>query len=92
MFTDSANQMLYRFDTIAGGTTGALKSDSSAKTIEVLPVTSSYPAQFNYALDAMWHGVVVTFDGTTPIYQTSDESGLWILVEYPPTITVTAES
>ena len=35
MFTDTANQMLYRFDTIAGNTTGALKSDYSAKTIEV---------------------------------------------------------
>jgi hypothetical protein len=94
MFTDSANQMLYRFDTIAGHTTGALKTDTSARTIEFLPVTSSYPARFNYALDVMWYGAVVTFDGTTPIYklQGSTPTGLWITGEYPPTITVTAES
>ena len=94
MFTDSANQMLYRFDSIAGHTTGALKTDTSAspRTIEFLPVTSSYPAQFNYALDVIWYGAVVTFDGTTPIYQNSNNGGLWILAEYPPTITVTAES
>lgn len=92
MFTDSANQMLYRFDTIAGNTTGALKSNFSAKTIEVLPVTPSYSAQFQYALDVMWYGAVVTFDGTTPIYQNSNNGGLWILAEYPPTIKVTAET
>jgi hypothetical protein len=92
MFTDSANQMLYRFDNIAGHNTGAIKTDTNAKTIELSPVTSSYPAQFNYALDVMWKGAVVTFDGTTPIYRASDRSGLWILAEYPPTVTVTAET
>lgn len=92
MFTDSANQMLYRFDSIAGHTTGTLKTDTNARTIEFLPVTSSYPAQFNYALDVIWYGAVVTFDGTTPIYQNSNNGGLWILAEYPPTITVTAET
>jgi hypothetical protein len=94
MFTDSANQMLYRFDSIAEGATGALRTNSysNPKTIEFLPVTSSYSAQFTYPLDVTWHGAVVSFDDTTPIYQTSDQSGLWILVEYPPTITVTAES
>jgi hypothetical protein len=94
MFTDSANQLLYRFDSIAGHATGALRTNaySSPRTIELLPVTSSYPAEFEYPLDITWHGAVVTFDGTTPIYQTSDESGLWILAEYPPTITITAKS
>jgi hypothetical protein len=91
MFTDSANQMLYRFDTIAGDTTGALKSDYGAKSIEVRPVNPSDPATFQYALDVMWHGAVATFDNTTPIYA-SDQSGLWMLVEYPPIITVTAET
>jgi hypothetical protein len=94
MFTDSANQQLYRFDSIAEGATGALRTNTGVnpRTIELLPVTSSYSAQFTYPLDVTWHGAVVTFDNTTPIYQTSDQSGLWILVEYPPTITVTAES
>jgi hypothetical protein len=39
----------------------------------------------------MWSGAIVAFSNTTPIYA-SDQSGLWILAEYPPTITVTAES
>ena len=92
MFTDEANRMLYLFDTIAGDTTGALKSDYSAKTIEFLPVSPLNSVLLPYALDVMWHGAVVTFDETMPIYRSSDQSGLWILVEYPPTITVTAES
>ena len=45
--------------------------------------------QFTYALDVTWHGAVVTFDGTTPIYNESGQTGLWVIVEYPPTITVT---
>jgi hypothetical protein len=91
MFTDAANQKLYTFDSIAGSSVGALKVDASAKTIELLPVASG-SASFLYALDVTWHGAVVTFDSTTPIYQTSDQSGLWILVEYPPTIAVIAKS
>ena len=92
MFTDDANQMLYRFDTVAGDTTGALKSDYGSKTIDVRPANPSDPASFQNALDVMWHGAVVTFDNTAPIYRTSDQSGLWILAEYPPTVTVTAKS
>jgi hypothetical protein len=94
MFTDNTNQMLYRFDSIAGHATGALRTNAGSytRTIDFLPVTSSYPASFQYALDVTWHGAVVTFDNTTPIYQTSDGSGLWILAECPPTIAVTAET
>ena len=94
MFTDSANQQLYRFDSISGGATGALKTNTvvSTRTIELLPVTSAHKAQFTYPLDITWHGAVVTFDNSTPIYKTSDESGLWILAEYPPAVAVTAES
>jgi hypothetical protein len=92
MFTDSANQKLYAFDSIAGTRTGALKADSANRRIELLPVTSS--TSFTYALDIAWHGAVATFDSTrTPIYkwQGGTPTGLWILAEYPPTITVTAE-
>jgi len=90
MFTDSANQMLYLFDSIAQNPTGALKTNTgvTTRTIELLPVTSTYPVEFKNPLDVTWHGAVVTFDGTTPIYKSSDRSGLWILVEYPPAITV----
>ena len=93
MFTDNANQMLYVFDSISGNKTGALKvSNSDGRTIELLPVEM---AQVNFisALDVTWHGAVVTFDGTTPIYKEDGNGmGLWIIVEYPPTITVTTES
>ena len=89
MFTDTANQRLYTFDYISPGTpTGALQTSSGL--IELLPVTLR-SVGFNYPMDVVWRGAVFTFDSTTPIYQTSDGSGLWILVEYPPTITVTAE-
>jgi hypothetical protein len=89
MFTDIANQRLYTFDSIPPGTpTGALKVSSGS--IELLPVTLR-DVEFQNAMDVTWHGAVVTYDNTTPIYA-SDQSGLWILVEYPPTVTVTAES
>jgi hypothetical protein len=93
LFTDSANQQLYTFDSIAGNPTGALKANNSTKTIELLPVTLRQ-VNFQYALDVTWNGAVATFNGTTPIYtvQGSTPTGLWITVEYPPTITVTAES
>jgi len=93
MFTDSANQMLYTFDAIAGDKTGALEvSNSPEETIELLPVTTMASVSFTNALDVTWHGAVVTFDGTTPIYKEDGTTGLWITVEYPPTITVTTES
>jgi hypothetical protein len=97
MFTDDANKMLYRFDPIAGNNTGAIyvNSTSTTKIIELLPVAQARnaPANFTYALDITWYGAVVTFDGAsyTPIYK-SDGSGLWVLVEYPPIITVTTEN
>jgi hypothetical protein len=90
MFTDSANQRLYAFDSTAPGTpTGALRASSGL--IELLPVTLRQ-VQFRNAMDVTWNGAVVTFDNATPIYRTSDGSGLWTLAEYPPTITVTAET
>jgi hypothetical protein len=93
MFRDSANQMLYFFDSVAGNKTGALRVNSTSKTIELLPVARA-PANFTYALDITWYGAVVTFDGTTPIYkeESGKGTGLWIIVEYPPSIAVTTES
>ena len=93
LFTDNANEMLYVFDSIAGNKTGALRvSNSTERIIELLPVSDLASVNFTYALDVTWYGAVVTFDGTTPIYDSSNKSGLWITVEYPPTITVTTES
>ncbi|MGQ9550918.1 MAG: hypothetical protein ACUVUE_00690 [Candidatus Bathycorpusculaceae bacterium] len=92
MFTDSANQMLYVFDAIAGNNTGALKADSAEQTIELLPITLNQ-VQFSSALEILWHGAVVTFDETTPIYIDDGgiKNGLWMTVEYPPQIAVTTE-
>jgi hypothetical protein len=94
MFTDIANQRLYAFDSTTPGTaTGALKASTGGNgLIQLLPVTLRQ-VQFTYAMDITWHGAVVTFNNTTPIYTTQGgtPTGLWILVEYPPTITVTAE-
>jgi hypothetical protein len=87
MFTDEANKMLYTFDS-STTKTGALKVGT--QTIEILPITRS-PVSFISAKDVTWYGAVVTFDGT-PIYDSSNKSGLWITVEHPPTITVATES
>jgi hypothetical protein len=93
MFTDTANQKLYAFDSFSGSTSnGALKVSSGL--LELLPVSSSQ-VQFTYAYDIAWRGAVATFDGATPLcslYDGTTPTGLWILAEYPPTLTVTAKS
>ena len=93
MFTDAANRKLYVFDSIAGSKTGALKVTSASFTIELLPVALAQ-ASFKYALDVSWSGAVATFDGTKPIYtvQSGTKTGLWILVEIPPTIKITTSN
>jgi hypothetical protein len=88
MFTDDANRMLYAFDN-STSKTGALKAGT--QTIELCPITM-HSVSFTSAKDIAWYGAVVTFDETTPIYNSSNQSGLWITVEHPPTITVTTQS
>ena len=90
MFTDTANRMLYLFDTVTSKT-GAIKADFANKKIELSPVTSSTQLPTS-PLDVTWYGAVATFDDTTPIYRSSDQSGLWLLAEYLPIVTVAAES
>ena len=93
MFTDTANQQLYAFDSIAGTTTGALRTDSTNRRIELRPVTSL--TSFQHMYDIAWYGAVATFDSTkAPIYklQGGAPTGLWILDEYPPAVTVAAEN
>jgi hypothetical protein len=93
MFTDSANQKLYVFDSMSGSTSkGAIKTSSGS--IELLPVSQA-SVSFTSPLDITWSGAVATFDNTTPIckmYDAATPTGLWILAEYPTTITVTAKS
>jgi hypothetical protein len=93
MFPNDSNVKLYHFDSMASDKTGCLSVSSSSKFIEFLPVKRSQVSNFASSLDVCWYGAVVTFDGTTPIYKLEGgaPTGLWILVEYPPVITVTAE-
>jgi hypothetical protein len=100
IFTDSANQNLYVFDSITGIKTGAINTNSTG-TIQVSPVAKSQ-LSFNTTLDPrmqdiVWYGAVVTFDTTTPInnipiYNNNDQTGLWMIAEYPPTVAVTTEN
>ena len=95
MFTDYANQQLYFFDN-ATTKTGAIKvSNSTENVIELQPVSSVAPVSFKEPRDATWYGAVATFDGTMPIYKDeggSLSSGLWMIAEYPPTVTVTTST
>ncbi len=86
MFTDSANQKLYIFDSIAGEKTGALNVIGSERVVEFNPV-ERYGASFTTPLDVTWQGAVVTFEDE-PIYESSNETGLWVMVEHPPIIAV----
>jgi hypothetical protein len=90
-FRDEANEKLYVFDSIAGSKTGAITVNGASRTIELLPVTR-FPVQFTSALDVSWCGAVATFDSSClPIYGSIGGSvtGLWIIAEYPPAVTVT---
>ena len=93
MFTDLSNQKLYAFDSFPVSTSkGALKA--SIAMLELLPVSSSM-VKFTFAYDITFTGAVATFNGDTPILNLYDgitPMGLWILVEYPPTLTVTPKS
>jgi hypothetical protein len=93
VFNDLANQNLYAFNLFSASTSnGALKA--STGLIELLPVSSAM-VKFTYAYDITWVGAVATFDGTTPIanlYRGTTPMGLWILAEYPPTLTVVVNS
>jgi hypothetical protein len=96
MFTDAANLQLYAFDALAGNSTGGLRVNNSTRTLELMPV-SGPSVSFTNARDLTWYGAVATFSSAVypttgiPIYKTIGQinSGLWILAELPPTITVT---
>jgi len=55
-------------------------------TIEFNPV-ERYSASFTTPLDVTWHGAVATFVNE-PIYPTSGNIGLWVIVEHPPIVAV----
>ena len=96
MMTTEENKKLYLFDPIAENNTGGLSittqdsGDNKIVTIEIKPVSLA-PASFQSFLDVTWYGVVALFDGEKQraIYSDTDAPlGLWVTVEYPPTVTV----
>jgi len=94
MFTDNANQRLYTFDAILGQKTGVLDVDVDERwsgnqvTIELNPI-QRFSVSFQNPLDLTWHGAIINFDGTDPIYPDSGgDIGLWVIVESPPTVAV----
>jgi hypothetical protein len=92
MFTEKDYQRLYAFDSF-GAQTGSLNVTSN-RLIELLPVDMA-SVSFRTVYDIIWQGAVATFDNSAPIckmYDDTTPSGLWILAEYPPTLTVTARS
>jgi hypothetical protein len=93
MQTTSANQQLYVFDSMTNphAFTGALKVSSTTPVIELDPVTPGGPVSFTTAMDVTWYGAVATFNGANPIYASSGNSGLWSLVEQPPSVTITPQ-
>ncbi len=95
LFTDTSNILLYAFDSIAGNPTGALRTNSSSKMIELDPVSLRTVNPFRSAMDITWKGAIATFDSpSTPVYYLNGgkPAGLWILAEFQPQIIVTAET
>ena len=95
LFTDTANIQLYTFDSFAGKPTGAVRTSSASKTIELAPVSLHQISSFRYPLDITWKGAIATFDSpSTPVYylNAGKPAGLWILAEIQPQITVSAET
>jgi hypothetical protein len=98
MFKDLANKQLYFFDAKGSNPalTGALNvSDAGTKSIELAPV-SPLRTVLGYNTpsgdEVSWIGAIATFDSNmTPIYTINSgiTTGLWLLVEYSPIITVT---
>ena len=63
-----------------------VQTNEKRATIELNPV-ERYSASFTNPLDVTWHGAVATFVNE-PIYPTSGNTGIWAIVEYPPTVSV----
>ena len=78
--SSSSNQRLYEVQ---------VETDNREVTIEFNPVELNQ-VSFTHSLDVAWHGAVVTFE-EEPIYPSlGGNIGLWVLVEYPPVVTITS--
>ena len=87
MFTNSTNERLYSFDALEIVPTGAIVVDELPDNlIEVNPVELD-EISFTNAREITWYGAVVTFSEES-IYRNGDDVGLWVMVEYPPAVTL----
>jgi hypothetical protein len=92
MFRNYTNLQMYYFDN-STSKTGGLNVNSSDKVVELDPVKRYQTQDFHtQQLQITWTCAIVTFDNSTPIYTETAgvKSGLWIIVEYPPVLAVTA--
>jgi hypothetical protein len=103
MVRDSTNSRLYAFDDLAGDKTGAIEIDEGSRKIEFNPIARFPVNNLQDAYDFSWHGAIATFGSGNPddtifpyesgySYDYDDDGpflGLWVLVEYPPTVTFT---
>jgi len=84
------NDRVYVFDNVIGQHTGSIFLNSTKKTVEIDPIQRLPVNGFSQGLDVTWVGGVVNFSGISvdSIYPSSNGNvGLWVLVEYPPTVT-----
>jgi hypothetical protein len=86
MFRDAENTKLYVLDDATSH--GSIDYDASYRTLELNPVGVGAKNDLKGAFDETWYGAIVVADSTVrPIYS-STRTGLWVLVEMPPEITV----
>jgi hypothetical protein len=91
MFNDQTNTQMYYFDNQTSKT-GGLDVIPTSNVTELDPVKQYQTMDFHaQPFEITWTCAVVTFYNTTPICKDS-ASGLWIIVEYPPTLAITAKS
>ncbi len=89
------NDALYFFDDVIGQHTGAISIDTTNKKIELDPIATAraFPVNgFKQSADVTWVGAIVHFSsgvaGDTIYPTTGGNIGLWVLVEYPPTVSI----
>jgi hypothetical protein len=91
----SFNERLYTFDEAVGQHTGSISIDTTNKIIELNPIDIERFAynEFHQGVDVSWIGAIINFgsgNAVDSIYPppSGGDIGLWILVEYPPIVSI----
>ncbi len=92
MMRSNYNKLLYTFDDVIGQQTGAISIDVGNRRIELNPIERFDVNGFNRGLDRTWVGAVVNFSSgsvvDTIFPSSGGTTGLWVLVEHPPDVTI----